>query len=404
MTANATPNLNLPYYVAGQLQPDVPINASLDIIDSLAGTIAAFGWDQSSSSLLTYGYYGGNLLNGGSVSAIAAGTLTLPASSTSYVEMTPAGVVSSNTTGFTSGLIPLATVLTNSTAIQSVIDNRPSAVSSGGSASPITTEGDLVVGSAAGTPVRLPLGSPGQVLTVGGAGEPAWEAPGGSGETVLLADGTPRVIAESITITNASGAFTLGQAIYGPVPAGTVLVYMPANAVVGDSTGGVYPCTMSSASAGQLANSPATTAGTYTLWSSGGVDVYPWTVSVPAGAMGTGGVLEVETAVSVAGTSAWFDWEFGGTKLASALSNSMSPGYEYRATARVANRASSAAQATTVRTTQVASGGGTSTYGAQAASSTVDTSAAQTVAVGTGFSGTGTTTVHQYLIIKVLKA
>lgn len=48
----------------------------------------------------------------------------------------------------------------------------------GGGSSPITTEGDLIVGDAAGDPDRLPVGAEGDVLTVV-AGVPAWTPPAG---------------------------------------------------------------------------------------------------------------------------------------------------------------------------------------------------------------------------------
>jgi hypothetical protein len=73
---------------------------------------------------LVFGYSGGSLFVDGVLTTIADGTLTLTASQTNYIEMTRAGVVSSNTTGFTAGRIPLYTAVTGSSTITSVADQR----------------------------------------------------------------------------------------------------------------------------------------------------------------------------------------------------------------------------------------------------------------------------------------
>jgi hypothetical protein len=199
MTTNATQNLSLPYVVPGQMQPEVPINEALTVLDSLSGSFAAFGWNQPNSSGLTFAYYGGSLYNAGSLVAVAAGTLALPASSTSYVEMTTAGAVSANTSGFTAGQIPLATVVTSATAITSVADARPAAIPVNGLANPMTAQGDLITGGASGTPERL-AGSTteGYVLTYGPSG-PEWAAPPVTGMT------NPMTTAGDIIIAGANG-------------------------------------------------------------------------------------------------------------------------------------------------------------------------------------------------------
>ena len=46
----------------------------------------------------------------------------------------------------------------------------------GGTTNPMTTAGDTIYGGASGTPVRLPIGTSGQVYTVA-SGSPAWAAP-----------------------------------------------------------------------------------------------------------------------------------------------------------------------------------------------------------------------------------
>jgi len=85
---------------------------------------ALFGRRNSTSTLLTWGYYGGPMVVDGALTVIANGTVALSASATNYVESTRAGVVSKNTTAFTPGQIPLYTVVTNATAVTSYTDYR----------------------------------------------------------------------------------------------------------------------------------------------------------------------------------------------------------------------------------------------------------------------------------------
>jgi hypothetical protein len=73
---------------------------------------------------LTWGYYGGMFLADGVLTSIADGTLLLAASNTNFIEATRAGVVSSNTTGFTVGRIPLYSAVTGASSITSYADYR----------------------------------------------------------------------------------------------------------------------------------------------------------------------------------------------------------------------------------------------------------------------------------------
>jgi hypothetical protein len=85
---------------------------------------ALFGRRNSTSTLLTWGFYGGPMQVDGALSVIANGTVALAASTTNYIEATRAGVVSRNTTAFTPGSIPLYTAVTNATTVTSYIDYR----------------------------------------------------------------------------------------------------------------------------------------------------------------------------------------------------------------------------------------------------------------------------------------
>lgn len=76
-----------------------------------------FGRRNSTSTGLTWGYYGGVVMVGATPTTIANGTLTLSASTTNYIECTSAGVISKNTVGFTGGSVPLYTVVTNASGV-----------------------------------------------------------------------------------------------------------------------------------------------------------------------------------------------------------------------------------------------------------------------------------------------
>lgn len=88
------------------------------------GPAGIFGEKKYLSVGLTFGYYGGLLLVNGVSTPIADGTVALTASANNYIERTPAGVVSKNTTGFTAGNVPLHTLVTSTTTITTRTDNR----------------------------------------------------------------------------------------------------------------------------------------------------------------------------------------------------------------------------------------------------------------------------------------
>lgn len=120
-----TQNLGLTDLVAGQLQPEVTINGDLNILDAALGAPSGFAWNPTASVALTFGYFGGTVYENGQPVTVAAGTVTLVASTTNYVQRTNQGVVSVNQTGYTQGYVPMATVVTNAGAIIQVTDTRP---------------------------------------------------------------------------------------------------------------------------------------------------------------------------------------------------------------------------------------------------------------------------------------
>ena len=100
-----------------QANKEVVVNALVDA----ESPAALWGRHDSTSSGLTWGYYGGPY--GGN--AIANGTLTLTASTTNYVYAdNVTGAVSVNTTGVPTGKIPLYTIVTGTSTVTSYTDNR----------------------------------------------------------------------------------------------------------------------------------------------------------------------------------------------------------------------------------------------------------------------------------------
>lgn len=83
-----------------------------------------FGRKEVGSTGLTWAYYGGLMLTDGSLTGIANGTVALTASSNNYVEANRAGAVTSNTTGFTPGSIPLYLAVTGASSVTSYTDYR----------------------------------------------------------------------------------------------------------------------------------------------------------------------------------------------------------------------------------------------------------------------------------------
>lgn len=122
--ANSTSNVDT--VSSGQAQKEVVINAFFDALSQAA----LFGRRASTTTGLTFGFYGGNLNNGPSeVVAVANGTVGLTANATNYImaDMV-SGAVSASTAGFASGKFPCYVVATGATTISSYTDVRRSSV------------------------------------------------------------------------------------------------------------------------------------------------------------------------------------------------------------------------------------------------------------------------------------
>jgi hypothetical protein len=114
-------NNDFPQLAVSQSNKELRIN---ELLDMLTGG-GSFARDPDTTTALTWGYLGGMLFVDGVWTTVAAGTVTLTISTTNYVERTRAGVVSTNTTGFTAGRLPLYTVVTDAgSTVSSYVDHR----------------------------------------------------------------------------------------------------------------------------------------------------------------------------------------------------------------------------------------------------------------------------------------
>lgn len=209
--ANSTSNIDA--ISVSQASKEVTANAFFDA----ASQAATYGRRASSSSGLTWGYYGGNVVKSdGALAQIANGTLTLTASATNYIVAAKAtGAVSAATTTTNwdnaTDYWRLYSVVCGASTVTSWSDVRAigqytgsgsGGGGGGGMTNPMTTAGDLITGGASGAPGRLGVGSSGQVLKVIG-GAPAWAAEGG---------GASVTTAIPIAVSDESTALTTGTA------------------------------------------------------------------------------------------------------------------------------------------------------------------------------------------------
>jgi hypothetical protein len=73
---------------------------------------------------LNVNYHAGRVRNNATITDVAAGSILLTDNTTNYLEVDAAGTVSANVIGFSTGKIPLAIVVTASSAITTISDKR----------------------------------------------------------------------------------------------------------------------------------------------------------------------------------------------------------------------------------------------------------------------------------------
>lgn len=111
---------NFDQLATSQSGKEVRIN---QLLDSLS-TTALGGRRESTTTGLTWGYYGGVVMVNGLATAVANGTVALTASATNYVGLTQAGVVANTVTTPNPLHAPLYTVVTSVSGITSYTDTR----------------------------------------------------------------------------------------------------------------------------------------------------------------------------------------------------------------------------------------------------------------------------------------
>ena len=194
--ANSTSNIDA--INVSQASKEVTANAFFDA----ASQAATYGRRASTSSGLTWGYYGGNVVKSdGATAQIANGTLTLSASATSYIVAAKAtGAVSAATTTTDwdnatdywrlYSVVAGAETVTSWSDLRAIGQYTGSGSGGGSMTNPMTASGDLITGGASGVPQSLAAGTDGQVLKVV-SGAPAWTTPGaGSGVVETIVAGT----------------------------------------------------------------------------------------------------------------------------------------------------------------------------------------------------------------------
>lgn len=99
------------------------LNKTLDLIDSAIFS-NNFAENTLGHSGLNFAYKNGRVADGTTITNVAGSTVLLTDNNTNYVEVSVAGVVSANTTGFSNEAIPLFTVITASGVISTTTDKR----------------------------------------------------------------------------------------------------------------------------------------------------------------------------------------------------------------------------------------------------------------------------------------
>jgi hypothetical protein len=203
-----------------QAQKATTANENFDAV-SWAGM---FGRRAVGISGLTWAYFGGMLYAAGVATPIADGTVALTNTATNYVEVTNAGVVSANTSGFTTGRIPLYTVTCAGGVITAYTDYRAK-----NSFGDLSLNGALTVTSSSASS-----------LAVG---------PNGATNPVLKVD-------------SSTGSQAAGLSLTGAVAAGTValaVISSGSNANLSINAKGSGTIGIGSVSTGAVTITPATT-------------------------------------------------------------------------------------------------------------------------------------------------
>lgn len=187
-----------------------------------------FDENSATTTGTTWGYHGGNIRDDNTVTVIADGTTGLVDDATNYIEIDGAGNVTDNTTGFTSGKIPIRLVVcadgeqstsTDKRAFYSITDTTTPVTKGGTGLTTITNHG-IMLGSGAGDITPLAIATHGQ-LPVGST----------DADPVLA---TLTGTANQINIANAAGSITIS--VLARLADISALAVTNSNFIVGDGS------------------------------------------------------------------------------------------------------------------------------------------------------------------------
>lgn len=191
---------------AGNLDAENVEDAITEIYSDIGTSISlaeTLNENSATTTALTWGYKTGLIRFDNTVTSVAAGTISLTDNATNYIEVQSDGTVSRNTTGFTSGRLPLRTVVTLAGVQTTSTDKRsflqswdiPLPVAKGGTGATSLTDGGILLGSGTGAITALGVATNGQIPIGDGTTDP-----------VL---GNITATATQITVTNGAGSIAL---------------------------------------------------------------------------------------------------------------------------------------------------------------------------------------------------
>lgn len=189
-----------------------------------------FDENSAATTGLTWGYKAGVIRIDNTVTSVSAGTLSLTDDATNYIEITSAGTVSRNTTGFTSGSIPIRQIITVSGVQTTSTDKRAwftqvaaatGATTASAGIIEIATNAEAIAGTESALAIvpsnlKAMLGDLTDHSLLVGSGASAVTALGAAtnGQLPIGSTGADPVLAtltagEKIAITNAAGTITV---------------------------------------------------------------------------------------------------------------------------------------------------------------------------------------------------
>lgn len=192
---------------SGNLDATTVEGAITEIYSDHATTRAlteVFNEDSDTTTGLTWGYHAGSIRNDNTITSVAAGTLALTDDATNYVECDGDGSITRNTTGFTSGQVPLRQIVVAGGVQSTSTDKRAwfqsvnvsiETVPSGGTGLSTITDHGIMLGSGTSAITVMTALTNGQ-LAIGSTGADPVGA---------VLTGT----ANQVTVTNAAGSITL---------------------------------------------------------------------------------------------------------------------------------------------------------------------------------------------------